>query len=189
MEYNWNMYPPGGRVFTEGDGTLHRADSWRELFEKIRRYREVNKRDIGDIEREVSAQLCAKSPSLCRQPSPAYTPRHHSQTHNQRVLQWYSVILSRKRVNAIPRVEDSVAADRAVICSKCPLQRGLNAACEGCIASVKTSRKAILDGKASQHQNLSPCAALGEDCTVSVHIQQPPLAEPNLPENCWRKAT
>jgi|SRR5688572_4986185 len=188
MNFNPNLYPEGGRVFTDRDGTIHRGDSWRELYEKIRRYREINKFEPGDPEAEVSAQLCAKMPHLCRPNAPHVQPTHHSQSHNQRVLQWFSVQLSRKRVNAIPRVEDDVAADRAAICARCPMQRALNAACEGCISSIKTSRKVILDGKASQHQHLSPCAALGEDCSTSVHIEQAPQAEPSLPAECWRRA-
>jgi hypothetical protein len=190
-EFNWNVFPDGGRKFVDRDGTIHKGESWRHLFEQIRRYREINKFAPGDPEVEVSAQLCAKMPHLCRPNAPHVPPNHHSQSHsqshNQRVLQWYSVQLSRKRLHAIPRVEDSVAADRAAICARCPRQQALNAACEACISSVKTSRKVILDGRESQHQNLSPCSALGEDCTVSVHIEQAPEAEPSLPAECWRR--
>ena len=187
MEYNYNVFPDGGRIFKDSDGTIHKGESWRHLFELIRRYREVNAMPPGDPEAEVSAQLCAKMPHLCRPNAPHVPPNHHSQSHNQRVMQWYSVQLSRKRLHAIPRVEDSVAADRALICARCPRQQALNAACGACIASVEKSRAAILDGQKSQHQHLSPCSALGEDCSTSVHIQQAPEAEPSLPAECWRR--
>lgn len=186
MNYNWNIYPPDGRVFTDVDGTIHRGESWKDLFKKIKNYRAVNQFDPGDPEVEVTIQLCAKTPHFCSHSTSAMPATHHSLNFNARVLQWVGILLGYKRLNKVPRVDDATAAARAAICSRCPAQRALNSSCEACIASVKVARKILLNNSTSLHQNLSCCLILAEDCSLSVHIQQPASGEA-LPAHCWRR--
>jgi hypothetical protein len=188
MTFNQNLYPDGGYLFTDRDGTVLRGDSWRDLEKRIRGYRAINNFSPGDPWTELQVQVCARQPSFCREEGPGpVNGGHHSTTLNQRVINWFIHVIGLKRVNRLPRVDDNEARRRADICARCPRQTSLNKACEACIASIVTSRKAILDGQASLHQNLQPCGALGEDPTIAVHIEQSPSDNPHLPAECWRK--
>lgn len=188
MEVNRNLYPDGGYQFTERDGTRIRGESWKDLEARIRGYRAVNRFDPGDPWAEINIQLCARQPSFCREEGPPVPPQgHHSLSFNQRVQQWFVHALGLKRVNRLGHVDDGEAARRAAICARCPAQLSLNHACEACLASIKTSREGLLDGRPSRHQNLQPCGVLGEDCQTTVHLQQPATQVPGLPGHCWRR--
>lgn len=184
LEFNPNLYPPDGYIFTEPDGTRHRGESWRDLKEKIVRYRAANKFPPGDPETEITNQLCARVPSFCSRSNPQ--PVRIGPTFNAVVIGWLSRILSFKRKAALPRVTDEEAARRASICANCPAQRSLNMTCGSCLVEIDKLRRAVLDGAETQHKNLQPCAVLGEDCSTSVHIEQPPVTG-QTPSNCWRR--
>lgn len=190
MRPNPNLYPEGGYLFVEGDGSTFRGDSWRDCIRKVEQYRQRNNRPVGDVEAEVFTQYCQRMPSHCKSfPKAGQTTNaHHSMSLNQKVLQWVSNLLSWKRTGPpIPRVQDAEAARRAAICATCPKMQPLTESCEQCITALKSGRKAVLDGHASQHQGLLACAALGEDCSTAVHIEQPKADSNLVPENCWRK--
>ncbi len=184
LEFNPNLYPPDGYVFTEPDGTKHRGDSWRSLKEKIVRYRAANNFPPGDPEAEITTQLCSRVPSFCRNSSPQ--PARIGPTFNQIVIGWLTRLLSVRRAGQLPRVQDAEAVRRATICSRCPAQRSLNMTCGSCMTDINKLRRAVLDGAESLHKNLQPCAILGEDCSTSVHVEQPPV-EGQLPSHCWRR--
>lgn len=189
MNFNQNLYPPDGYVFTDLDGTLHRGDSWRDLFFKVKEYRQRNGRAPGDVEREVSDQHCGRYPGLCHHdppPPPVQTPGN---TLNARVLNWFSNKLAEaRRIGEYPKVSVEEAKRRSEICARCPKQLAFSTACEACVAAVKSSRKTLLGDAGSVHQGLHPCNELGEDCVTSIHLSEPPANEPGLPENCWRRA-
>jgi len=184
LEFNPNLYPPDGYVFTEPDGTHHRGDSWRNLKEKIVRYRKVNGLPEGDPEAEITTQLCSRVPSFCRHSNPQ--PVRIGPTFNSVVVGWLSRMLSLKRANQLPRVDDVEAARRASICARCPAQRSLNMACGSCIIEIDKLRRAVLDGAEPLHKNLQPCSITGEDCSVAVHVEQSKISG-QLPGNCWRQ--
>jgi hypothetical protein len=190
MTFNRNVYPPGGRTYTEADGTVFRAGSWRDLETLIRDYRSRNGLPAGDVQRDIDTQLCAKYPNFCdrTRPAPKKTPDHHSLTFNQRVLHWIARALGLKRTNPeyFDKVSEVVAAERATICAGCPRQQGLVKSCEACVAAVKTGRREMLKGAPSSHQNLLPCSVLAEDPAITVHLKLPPVTNPNLPPACWR---
>lgn len=184
---NPNLYPEGGYIFVESDGTRFRGESWKDLIAKVAEYRARNGREKGDPEAEIFTQYCVRMPSHCGMHTTHQTIVPHSMTFNQKVLQWFSNLLEWKRRNPIARVTDGEAARRAAICARCPMQRSLVESCESCIKTIRHGRLTVLDGHASQHQNLQPCAALGEDCMVSVHIEQPQVPAEQVPAECWRK--
>lgn len=187
--FNPNLYPDGGYVFTDRDGTRIRGESWKDLESRVRGYRAVNGFEAGDPWAEIQNQICANQGGLCREEGPPPAPptaAAHSMTFNQRVIQWVAEIVQKKRVNALPRVDDRTAAARARICAKCPKQKGLNRVCQSCILSISQAEKAVLGGK-SLHRNLSPCSVLGQDCAIAVHVEQPRSNNPELPANCWRR--
>jgi hypothetical protein len=188
MEVNRNLFPPDGYVFVERDGSRLRGEGWKDLEARIRGYRAINGMPPGDPWAEIQVQICSRNPSFCHEEGPPVPPQgHHSLTFNQRVLQWFVHAIGLKRVDRLGRVDDATAAARAEICARCPAQKSLNHACEGCLASIKESRKGLLNGATSLHQNLQPCAVLAEDCQTSVHVEQPPTDVPGLPGHCWRR--
>jgi len=186
---NPNLYPDGGYFYVEADGTRFRGDGWRNLIQLVRDYRVRNGLPVRDPEVDVFNQYCARMPSHCRTSAPQPS-QPHSMSFNQRVLQWFSNMLEIRRLNprAFGRVPDDVAAQRAAICARCPRQQALSSACESCLNAVRSGRKVILDGAASQHQNLHACAALGEDCQTTVHIGLPPVDPSMVPPECWRRS-
>lgn len=184
-QFNRNLYVE--RVFTERDGTRHRGDTWRELFESIRKYREINSFDPGEPEREVNEQVCAKQPGLCGEHEDVVrVVNGHSLTFNQLILQWLATTISSLRLHAIKFVPTEEASRRAKICAGCPKQLALNNSCGTCITSVTNARIGILEAR-NNYQNLLPCGMLNEDCAVSVSLELPPSTNPNLPANCWRR--
>lgn len=183
---NPNLYPEGGYIFVESDGTRFRGESWKDLIKRVTEYRARNGQEKGDPEAEIFTQYCTRMPNHCGMQAPRPVVPH-SMTFNQKVLQWFSSLLEWKRKNPLPRCTDGEAARRAAICARCPMQRSLVESCESCIRTIRHGRKTLLDGQASRHQNLQPCAALGEDCMVSVHIDQPKVPDSSVPAECWRK--
>lgn len=187
-EINPNLFPDGGYFYIEGDGSRHVGDSWRSLERRVIDYRARTGKPIGNPHEDIMAQVCARLPHLCRRVHPVVYPAgNHSLSWNQRVITWFAGLLGKKRVNAIARVPDQVAAERAEICKGCEFQKPLVSSCQPCLDSIRMGRKEVMDGHTSQHQNLQPCSALGEDCQTSVHIEQDLSDNPSLPLKCWRR--
>lgn len=185
-EINPNMHPSGGYVFTDRDGHRHRADGWKALRERVAEYRKINRMDPGDPWAEIQVFHCVNNPSYCRQVGTVQGTTIKPASLNDRVVRWFVKLIQKKRDKQLPRVDDSIAAKRAKICLHCPRHSGLSEACENCLTTIKTGQKAVLNGANSLHQNLKYCAALGEDCSISVHIEQP-VATVDLPSACWRR--
>lgn len=185
-EINPNLYPPNGYKFTDRDGTLHKGESWRKLEAQVRDYRQRTGQELGDVWGEIMGQVCSEVPSYCGETPPPVVNAGHSLTFNQRVLQWFVTAMTLKRIGRWANVDDVVAAERAAICSTCPFQLSLNRACVACLTSIESGRKALTPG-GSKHQNLNPCAILGEDCASTVHGDLPKTANDQLPAHCWRK--
>jgi hypothetical protein len=184
---NPNIYPDGGYIFIEGDGTRFRGDSWKNLVAQVVAYRQRNRLPTGDAEGDVFAQYCARLPQHCNNATAGAAPAHHSMTLNQRVMQWFSNLLDWKRRGPIPRVTDEEATRRAEICKSCRFHKTLVRSCEACLKTVTHGREVVLDKAPSQHQGLMACAALGEDLPTTVHIEQPAVPADRVPDNCWRK--
>jgi hypothetical protein len=189
IEFNRNIYPNGGYVFTEADGTRLKASGWKSLESRIRGYRAVNRLDPGDPLAEIHVQYCAKMPHLCRQSGEPVPPGGVGEvTFNHRVLAWIGTMVGLKRKHDFNRVDSDTALSRANTCARCPKQKSLNHACEGCLLSLKDARNGLLDGIKARFKNLNPCGVLSEDCQVSVFVLQRPSNNPELPENCWRRS-
>lgn len=190
FEFNPNIYPPGGYQFKERDGTVIRGDTWKNLNDRIRVYREVNHFEAGDPHRDVMDQMCKTYPHMCgivdNTPMPP-NGRGQAMNFTDRVLHWFIQILSLKRLNRLSRVDDQTAGARANICQRCPRQMALSAACGACTRSIDQGRLAALDGQPSRHQNLLSCAVLGEDTSITVHIGIDPVENKDLPRECWRR--
>ncbi|NOS67374.1 MAG: hypothetical protein HOO67_03345 [Candidatus Peribacteraceae bacterium] len=187
--FNPNLYPPSGYIFQDADGTKFRGESWRDVRRQIAEYRARNGMPAGDPEAEINAQQCAQTPGLCHGDKPVPVRTTNSGTNgNERVMNWLGSILISRRQNGTPAVVDkSTARERAAICALCSRQRALSAACDACLNTIRDSRKAILGGEKPVHEALHTCGVLGEDCVSSVHLDLAPVADPELPGNCWRR--
>lgn len=183
-QINLNVYPKDGYIFRDSDGYVHQATGWKKLALAVADYRARNGFAPGSPWEEIMTQQCAKTPGLCNE-QPTTDPT--GMTFTQHVIAWLGAMSGRKRSGQWPRVDDQTAARRAAICAECPKQKAISQACGACVQSVKTLRRALLDGQKPLHQNLDACAALNEDCQIAVHIDQPPSTEPNLPAKCWRR--
>ena len=189
IEFNRNIYPDGGYIFTESDGTRLKASGWKTLEAKVRGYRAVNKMPPGDPWQEINVQYCARMPHLCRQVGEPVPPGGVGEvSFNHRVLAWIGTMVGMKRKHDFNRVDSATALSRANTCARCPKQKSLNHACEGCLLSLKDARNGLLDGVKARFKNLNPCGVLSEDCQVSVFVLQKPSNSPELPENCWRRS-
>lgn len=186
LEVNPNLYPPGGYFFIDKNGFRHRGESWRDLERRVRHYREINRFSVGDVREEIMAQACSRNPNFCRESSKPTVVQRNPLSFNQRVIEWFVRKISLLRQGKLPRVDDAEAARRAKICLQCPNQQDYFQGCASCLQTIKTSRKALLRSE-SRHPGLKPCRALGEDCSISVHIEQEKVSAQGLPSECWRK--
>lgn len=193
IEINFHIHPPDGYIFPDRDGHLHQAPGWKALQLKVEEYRRRNSLPVGSVWDEIVFYHCADRPPYCREVGRRQGPvsaqsRPSSEVVKNKIVQWFVNLIKLKRDKKLPRVDDGTAAARAEICRRCSQQTGISEVCASCTSGIKTGRKAILEGQKSLHQNLRYCAALGEDCSISVHIEQATVANPSLPANCWRKA-
>lgn len=184
-KFKSQLHPPNGYTFRDRDGLVHTGVSWADLEAKISAYRTLNKLNPGDVHEEVITQVCAAVPSLCYDDNPN-AMRDSGDSFNWHVVQWFGHAAGYRRIGHWPRVPDDLAARRAAICAKCPMQRALNESCGACINSIKALRKGII-GHASKHQNLSPCAVQWEDCQTTVHLDIGVSDNPDFPAHCWRR--
>lgn len=180
-----NMYPPEGRMFTEKDGTIFRAGSWRGVIRKVEQYRKINNRELGNVEAEVMAQACQRTPSLCYDDSGSWAPpTPPAISLKARVLNWLAQLA--KVTPSYARASE--ARRRAEICMRCPKQGPMEKGCATCKAAVKELRKANLRGR-TQDNRLACCSQLGTDLRVAVWIDDARLNDPELPAECWRKVS
>lgn len=187
-QINPALYPPNGYRFRDRDGYVHGGMNWKEVEAHVIEYRARAGFDPGAPFEEIMTQVCSEVPSYCNEEEP-FVMRTKEMDFNQHVVAWLGHAAGYKRLGQWNRIDDATAARRAAICSTCPMQRALNSSCGACITTINTLRKALLDGKKPQHQNLSPCAVTWEDCQSTVHIDIPPNPnpDPNLPAHCWRR--
>lgn len=188
MIFNPNLYPPDGYIFRDAEGILHRGDSWRDLRRVIADFRTRNGRPVGDLDAEINAYHCGKYPGLCHgeNPIPPQPPRGSNLT--ARVLNWLAHLMGELRRNGVRFVSREQAAIRGEICSKCPAQSSLPTVCDACIATITSARRVALGEAGPVHKSLHPCGILGEDCQISVHLEQKPSDERALPAGCWRRS-
>lgn len=188
-QINLNLYPPNGYRFRDRDGYVHIGTSWKRVEAMIIDYRARNKFDPGEPWAEMMNQVCSEVPSYCKEQGPFVlrTTTGKDMDLNKYIVEWFGHAARTKRLGHWRRIDDATAARRARICSTCPMQRALSSSCGACITTINNLRRALLDGKKPQHQNLSPCAVTLEDCQSTVHIDLPPNPDPNLPAHCWRR--
>lgn len=181
MRINKNLYPPEGYYFIDTDGARIFGDSWPGVITRTRQYRERQGRPVGDVDAEVTTQACARAPSICHEVGAIEKKARVIASLKSRVLRWFRELEPER---AFVTVE--TWKQRATICAECPHNQPLPGGCSTCRAAVAELRKSVLDRRPNDGR-LNACSILGEDLPTAAHMERPAVANPGLPDRCWRK--
>lgn len=191
------IIPPGGHHFIEQvGGATHRidGDSFRDVAEKLLKFRVANKIAVGQPMDEINEYVCKNWPHFCHMPSQEPNYRVSAEpSFTIAVLHWVTKLWQRQALTPTPLVPDAEAARRAAVCRECPMQRDW--ADYGCGACVEGVRKRSFVFRAGRDigVKVTGCSVLKQDNTSAIfasHSSLPEVtAEENakLPSNCWRK--
>lgn len=188
FKVNPNLYFPAGYIFREADGTLLKSSSWRSLYAKVKSYRETNRLPVGDVENEVQTQACQRSPQLCHEDVPSVPPprteRQRNESLKSAVLRSMSELARRVDEKEADFVPDALAAARADVCRRCPMNIQVGAGCGSCKAAIRGLAKSIR----GKHPELP-----GECCSIflthtpsQAYFDDPAVRRADLPPECWR---
>lgn len=187
LSFNPNLWPDGGWFFKDADGVKHVASSFPALINTVTEYRKRRSQPPGDVEQEITVQLCGRNRGFCKDTNPGPIPEMPSPTLHQKVLDYLTTMTQEKRLKRLKRVSDDVARQRAEVCARCPRQRAHPSTCGGCLQSIANSRKALLDGQDPVHAGIQTCSVLQEDAATMVHFDVGRRNDPGLPPQCWRR--
>lgn len=187
---NPNLFFPGGYIFRETDGTLLKSSSWRSLYKKVEDYRKLNGMPAGDVDSEVQAQACARSPQLCQEdsppaPPPPRTEKQRNESLKTVVLRSMHELSRRVDEKSAQFVPDALAAARADVCRRCPMQVEVGSGCGSCKAAVRGLAKQI---RGSHPELPGNCCSIFQSHTPSqAYFDDPAVRNDALPAECWRK--
>jgi hypothetical protein len=193
-KFNRHLHIQGGRFFIDEDGIKHKADQWEHLVNRVADYRKRAGKPPGDPKAEIEAQVCARQPGYCRgqltTPPPSRPARRDGAGAGNltaRVTKWFVGMLSLKRTGVMRKASTEEARRRAAICARCPMQKAFSGVCGSCKATRKQAGQVLLGTDKRVNSALQGCAVLGEDTSISVHLESEPVNNPELPSECWRK--
>lgn len=181
---NVNMFPKDGYYFSEKDGTVIRASSWKGVIARVAGYRRRNKLPEGDPALEVNQQACEKNPSYCQEESDVTKIALKVASLKGRVLAW-AARLRRTRDQLLIGDETNMRA-RANVCAGCPAHTSIAGGCGSCKKALREVRLDLL-GDRPIDPRLAGCSILGEDTAISTWIDQTTVDNPDLPGCCWRR--
>lgn len=188
---NPNLYFPSGYVFKEANGTLLKASSWRSLYAKVKTYREVNRLPAGDPENEVQAQACARAPQLCHEDVPSTpvprTEKQRKDSIKSAMLRSMSEMAQRVSKKEAEFVNDGLAAARADVCRRCPMQVDVGGGCGSCKQAIRGLAQQIR-GKHPELPGVG-CSIFQIHTPSQAYFDDPAVRRNDLPPECWRKAT
>jgi hypothetical protein len=189
ISINPNMYPKGGYVFKESDGTSIVGSTWEGVVARVARYRQRAGLPAGDPTAEVYRQACANNPGLCTNDNGQYTKQMVTTSLKVRILSWLRNVLNDQSVpGRLEFVGEEERRNRAAICAKCPKNGSLPTGCQSCNSALEEIRKKII-GSRFHDARLQGCETLGEYLPVSTHLVSQTVENGELPGNCWRKRT
>lgn len=186
-EINRNLYPKGGYFFVDADGVKHSGPSWTHVIRTVTLYRQRRGIPVGDVQAEVFAQACERSPEICREGGTVTPAKPKPDQLKTRVFAWLGERARAARQKGLDYVSDAEARQRAAICQACPAATSFSLGCKPCAASLAVLRDTILAGRQPVTTSLGVCAKLGADLRVAVSLAEPPLTVSDLPAACWRR--
>ena len=186
---NPNLSPKDGYFFKDTDGVKIPGDTWAGVIARVIAYRRRAGRPIGEnVAQEVIDQACSRNPVLCTEDNAAHQVLIRRASLKSKVLAWMQLARSHKKEGRIQFVPEELAAERANICAKCPLNTSLQEGCHSCRAALQEMRNEVL-GRRPSDKRIHACLELEEDLPTAVHLERESVARPELPDNCWRKRT
>lgn len=193
LKINAGLYPHKGRFFIDIDGARHSGQSWAEIAKKVTDYRKRAGLPAGKPADEITAQVCARDPSVCNkaETGPVQTRRVGvGGTMKGRVLEWVNGMRRHKHETGQPlgKVSSAEAAKRAEICAGCPRDKDISKTCSTCAETLSAMRKELTGDSRVFDDRLGGCEALGIDLRLAVHLDEVRVHNPELPAHCWRKA-
>jgi len=189
--FNKFIHPQGGKFFEDSDGVRHKADQWEHLVNRVASYRKRAGKPPGDPRAEIESQVCARQPGYCIQersmPGPVRPERENPGQMTKKIMKWLAGILNLRRAGKAKKISREEARRRSTICAQCPQQRKMSLVCGACNATRKSAAVVLLGSEQRIKPDLGGCRILQEDTSISVHLEQAPAENPELPPECWRK--
>jgi len=187
---NPHVWPETGWEFVDSGGIVHTGSGFEDLVSNLRDFRLRIGQPAGQPTDEVTAQICAKNPGACRfDRGPVKAKAAMVGKFASRVVQWMMKTQRAFSSTNHKLVDKEEANRRAGICVKCPRNTSWRSGCAGCDQSSVRVGLAIRGGQESKLSGrLMGCEILAEDTRTSVFLPLKAVANPDLPENCWRKA-
>lgn len=189
LKINPNIFPKGGFVFKNQDGTTIVGDKKPAVVARLRAYRKRIGQAPGDPEQEVTQQLCERNPGLCTQDDGQNAAMLKLATLKGRILAWFASVRSRMASNPLQFVSQDEANRRGLTCLGCPFNKNLpDSGCSSCVSVVKELRINVIGGrKIDSPVTHRGCNVLGEEIATSVWLEQLTVDNSELPAFCWRK--
>lgn len=183
---NPNIFPKGGYLFKDPDGTVHTGDSWAGVRARVKAYRKRQGKPVDTVDEEVITQACQRNPVLCVEEHPANAEQMKKVSLKGRVLLWLNRVRNVRGKRPLVFVAGDLNAARADVCFRCSKNQGTPEGCGSCRAALKALRDDII-GSRNFDQRLNACGVLGEYLPVSTWLELQAVPDPELPWECWRK--
>jgi hypothetical protein len=186
------MIPPGGWHYYQSDVRL---ESWSldNLYKVVENYRAENSLPVGDVEGDVNAQICGRSPHFCHgvdSVSINFTSTRAVDATTELlndIQTWAKNLLQSNTPYSF--VTEEEAERRAQICLKCPNNANWRGGCSSCINTTDRVCASVRQAKETKTSPiLGGCHVLRHDNRTAVFLDKEVIAlAEDLPEGCWAK--
>ena len=189
-----NLIPPGGWHFEGSNkGVRYRVEgySYRDLVDKVLKYRIENTIPIGAHEHEVRTYICTLSPRNCQDGLPdkivVKQQLPPATAKLDEVTRWATELQGKQGANS--RVPEQEANGRGAICVVCEFNKIIPTGCAACGSNFNRLMTILRNGKDSAHwAKLHVCELTKQGLRSAVWIKKEFLrTASNLPGACWLK--
>jgi len=186
-QINPNVFPKGGYLFREQDGSIHSADGWDGVIARVKAYRKRQGKSTASVGKEVIEQACLRNPVLCVEDNGTTQREQKKASLKTIVLQWLMVKKRQKEAQELRFVPRELHEARTDVCIRCPADKGMpGGGCGSCKAALVEMREAVVGNKVTDSR-ITACPFLGEYLPVSTWLDDQAVANSDLPRECWRK--
>ena len=189
MKLIQGLIPPGGWHFIQ-DGAVIRAQEYSHLVKAVESFRAENKLPSVDAAKDITEQICNRSPNACHGVDSVVVRTHKAKTLAkgnliQDITIWASNLL--KRETPFRLVGDELAESRAKICRGCPSNLNWRSGCRSCITAADRICASVRQGRDTKSSKvLGGCEKLRQDNRTAIFLEKEFLTKnPNIPDYCW----
>lgn len=184
-ELSPSVYPDGGFYYVDAEKMVFESSSLDELVAAVTDYRRQMGRPPGEPRREVTEQICRRSPAACRE-----SPAQPSRDFVSRVQdQASSVALRRSDGQFLDNATADESRARGDICAACPRCVDLSSAsaCNSCQKILDGLTEAIIGHPPSDSRFFGrACECAGDYLPLALRLSDY-KSLPGAPDGCWRK--